>query len=356
MATIAVSLVALLALPLVALANTSDAIAQTGGMTTTLPLLGSSLTVEVTLDGTGNVSQVNLDPIGTFSASKVGAHAVTFNTADGTTKVKIKAKGDRLSVRASATSLDALVGPGTWSSDVFGTGEKSSVAYAVSKAADGSPVLELGAVSPAAGITVDAGTPTTRSDDHGTSASVKVAFGLNGYTKTLTVRVSASDKGDHRASLEVKLSGKDRQKLSGALADLVGAHTWSGTLCDATAVTIGYNVLADGTVAYGSATGGTTTVKSGEHGFAARFDGTRVRVMVSLKQAEDGTYSLRTSTKRAGCLHQAVPLPTVNTPVMPGASQQGDHKGNHLGNAHGMPKPGTNGGGTKGGGTMGNTH
>jgi hypothetical protein len=36
---------------------------------------------------------------------------------------------------------------------------------------------------------------------------------------------------------------------------------------------------------------------------------------------------------------------------MPGASQQGDHKGNHLGNAHGMPKPGM-----PKAGTLGNTH
>ena len=46
-------LVALLALPAGASANTSGPIAQTGGMTTVIPLLGSSLTVAVTLDVVG---------------------------------------------------------------------------------------------------------------------------------------------------------------------------------------------------------------------------------------------------------------------------------------------------------------
>jgi hypothetical protein len=332
MATIAVSLVALLALPMAVLATTSDAIAQTGGMTATLPLLGSSLTVQVTLDGTGNVSQVNLDPVGTYSASRLSAHAVTFDSAGGTTQVKIKARGDKLSIKASAGSLDALVGPGTWSADVFGTGAKSTVAYTVGKAADGSPTLALGAISAAAGITVEAGTPTTRTDDDGdTSASVKIAFNHNGYTKKLSIKVSVEATGVHHASLELKLSGKDRQKLSGTLASLVGPHSWSGKLCTGTAVTIAYTVNADGTVTYGSATGGTATVKTGEHGFTARFDGTKVKVSVSLKQDESGMYSLKTDAKRGGCGHETAPLPKVNTPVKPGADQPSDHQGKDSG-------------------------
>ena len=327
MATVAISLVALLALPVAVLASTTGSIAQTGGMTATLPMLGSSLTVEVTLDGTGNLSQVNLDPVGTYSATKLSAHAVTFDSADGTTRVKIKAGGDRLAIKASAGSLDALVGPGTWSADVFGTGAKSTVAYTVGKAADGSPTLALGAVNAASGITAASGTPKTGSDKKAAGASVKVVFSHDGYTKTLAIRVSAEAKGDRHASLQLTLSGKDRQKLSGALADLVGSHTWSGKACDGTGVGITYDVLANGTVAYGSATGGTATVKSLDHGFSARFASLKLRVQVGLTQAKDGMYSLRTSASRGGCLHQGVPLPKVNAPVKPGADQPSDHKG-----------------------------
>ena len=121
-----------------------------------------------------------------------------------------------------------------------------------------------------------------------------MAFSRDGYTKKLTIKVSVKAEGDHPASLQLALSGKDRQKMSGTLAELAGSHTWSGKLCDGTAVTIGYTVNPDGTVAYGSATGGTATVKTGEHGFTARFDGTKVKVMISLKQAKDGSYSLQT--------------------------------------------------------------
>ena len=339
LATIAISLVALLALPMAVLATTTDAIAQTGGMTATLPLLGSSLTVEVTLDESGNLSAVNLDPVGTFSASKLTTHAVSFDNADGTAKVKIKAKGDKLAIHASAGSLDALIGPGTWSADVFGTGAKSSVAYRIGKAADGSPTVTVDSVNAAAGITAVEGTPKSGShddehdDEHGASASATVAFSRDGYTKRLTIRVSVESKGEKHASLKLSLSGKDRQRLSGTLEQLVGAHTWSGKLCGGTAVTIGYTVLADGTVVYGSATGGTVTVKTREHGFTARFDGTEVKVTVGLKQLEDGLYSLKTSAKRGGCLHQQVPLPTVNSPVQPGADQPADHKGDDKGDA-----------------------
>jgi hypothetical protein len=346
MATTAVALVALLALPLAVLATTTDAIAQTGGMTATLPILGSSLIVEVKLDANGNLTTVNLDPIGAYSASKVSSHAVTFASADGTTQVKIKAHGDKLSIKATAGSLDALVGPGTWSADVFGTGTKSNVAYTVGKAADGSPTLALGAIDPVSGITVDPGTPVTKTGEHGASASVKVAFNRDGYTKKLTIKVSVKAEGDHPASLSLTLSGKDRQKLSGTLESLVGPHTWSGKLCDGSAVTIGYTVNADGTVAYGSATGGTATVKTGEHGFTARFDGTEVKVKISLKQAEDGTYSLQTSAKRDGCDHQSVPNPTVNTPVNPGADQPSDHHGDGSGDHHGDGSGDHKGGGS----------
>ena len=341
--TAALALMAVLALPVAALANTSDAIAQTGGMTATLPLLGSSLTVQVTLDGSGNLSTVNVDPVGTYSASKVGAHAVTFDSADGTSQVKIRAKGDKLSVKAQAGTLDALVGPGTWSADVFGTGAMSTVAYASGKASDGSPTVTIGTVDAAAGITTSTGTPTATSDKHGAdklwadkhgaSASARVVFSRDGYTKTLTIRVSVKAHGKHPASLELSLSGKDRQVQSGALADLVGSHTWSGKACDGTALSISYDVLAAGTVAYGSATGGTVTVKSRDHGFVARFDATRVKVMVGLRQAKDGTYFLAAAASRGGCLHQQIPNPTVNTPVKAGAGQPADHKGE--GSSHG---------------------
>ncbi len=344
------ALAALLALPMTVLGNTSAAIAQTGGMSVTLPLaplLGGPLTVEVKLDGTGNVSQVNLNPIGTYSATKLGPHAVTFAKGDGTTQVSIKAKGDKLSVKASAGTLDGLLGAGTWSADVFATGTKSTVAYTVGKAADGTPTIAVNSVTPAAGITVVQDPPKTETEDHEASASVRVAFSANGYTKKLSISVSVDTEGTHKASLKITLSGKDRQKLSGTLAEIgLGLHTWTGALCDGKAVGIRYNVLDTGAVSFVDATGGTTTVKSGEHGFSVRFDGTKARVKVSLQKSDDGTWTLKVEARTGKCKNTPAPLPTVNTPVAPGADKAGDKdkkpdpSGSHDGNGKGNGKDG----------------
>jgi len=324
---IGVALITLLALPMTVLGNTSGPIAQTGGMTATFPLLGSSLKVEVKLDVVGNVSQVNLDPIGTYSATKLGPHAVTFTRADGATQVNIKAKGDKLSIKASAGTLDALVGFGTWSANVLGTGT-ATVAYTIGKASNGTPTVAINSVVAPAGITVVQDPPKTETEDHGASASVKVAFSLNGFTKKLTIKVSVKADGERPASLKIELSGKDRQKLTGTLAELLGSHTWSGRLCNGTAIGIRYNVLGDnstGTVAYVDATGGTATVKSNEHGFSARFDGTKITVKVRLQKAEDGTYALKVDAKTDKCKDTSAPQPKVNTPVAPGADKDDGH-------------------------------
>lgn len=326
---IGIALIALLALPMSVLGNTSGPIAQTGGMTVELPLLNSSLKVVVTLDGVGNVSLVSLDPVGTgteaYAATKLGPHAVTFTRADGATQVSIKAKGDKLSVKATAGTLAALRGSGTWSANVF-PAKPATVGYTVGAAADGSPTVAINSVV-AAGVTVVQEPPKTETEDHEASASVKIAFSLNGYTKKLSISVSVDTEGTHKASLKITLSGKDKQKLSGSLAEIgLGLHTWSGKLCDGSPVSIAYNVLDNGTVAYTSATGGTVTVKSSENGFSARFDGTKAKVKVQLKKAENGTtYRLKVEARIGECHETKAPTPEVNTPVAPGADKADDH-------------------------------
>lgn len=333
-APVALGLVALIALPMTVLATTTAAIAQTGGMTVVLPAPGLGLTVDVKLDASGNVSEVNLDPIpSTYSASKISGHAVTFASADGTTQVKIRAGGSRMSVKASAGTLDALLGSGSWSADVFGTGgAKTMVGYTIGKATDGSPTVAINSVNAPSDITVVQGTPKTGTEDHEAKASAMVAFSRNGFTKKLTISVSVDTEGTRPASLSITLSGKDRQQLP--LADLAGAHTWSGNLCDGTAVSFTYTVNADGTLTYGSATGATATSKSSDHGFSVMFDGTKARVRVSLTPAEDGTtYALSVNASLGRCTTPA-PLPKVNVPVLPGADQPSSH---HKGDRSGDP-------------------
>ena len=345
---VVLGLMLLMALPMSALATTTAAIAQTGGMTIVLPGLGTPLTVDVKLDASGNVSEVNLDPVGTYSASKVNGHAVTFDNADGTTQVRIKAGGSRMAVKAAAGTLDALVGSGSWSADVFGTGAKTMVGYTVGKSADGSPTVAIDSVDAAAGIAVAQGTPKTSTKGHTAWASVQVAFSKEGFTKRLTISVAVDTEGTHRASLGITLSGKDRQKVTGPLADLVGNRTWSGTLCDGTAVSFTYDVNADGTVTYGAATGATATSRSAKSGFAVLFTGTKTRVSVSLRPVKDSTdYALRVSTKLGHCAHAPAPAPKVNTPVQPGADQPPDHHFGWSGDGHDRSRShdGSHGGG-----------
>jgi hypothetical protein len=280
----------LLAIPAGVAANTNEPIAQTGGMTATLPLLGTSLTVGVTLDDVGNISAVTLDPAGALTATKTTDHAVKFSNTGGTAKVTVKAKGDKLSIKATA-KLDALTGTGSWSADVFGTGANSTVAYTVGKDAGGKPTLAIGAVTAASGLTSEVKPTESKEEDGKTSVSGSVIFARDGFTKQLKISVKV-DEDDGDASLNITLSGKDRQELSAALADLLGPRMWSAHLCNGTPVTVNYHVAAGGTIVFDSATGASATTKTTGHGFRASFTDQHVWVAVRLKALEDGTYHL----------------------------------------------------------------
>lgn len=335
---IGLALIALIALPATAFANTSGPIAQTGGMSATIPLLGASLTIDVVLDPVGNLSSVGLNPVGDFSATKVGPHAVSFeNTADGTTHVSIKAKGDKLSLKASAGTLAALTGPGTWTADVFGTGEMTTVAYTIGDDGTGLPTLALGAIGAPAGITVTPGTPETKTEDDGAKTSVRIDFAADGFVKKLKISVSVKfEDGDQQARLKIELSGKDKQKLSGTLADLVGPHAWAGRLCDGTEVGIAFTVVdaaGVGSVVFDPATfatGAPATATVTDNGFNARFDGTKTKVKVRLTQADDGSWSLKVSAKTDKCKDTPAADPSVNTPISPDV-KKGDGHGDQQG-------------------------
>lgn len=329
----------ILALPGAALANTNPQIAATGGMTATLPLLGSSLTVAVTLDAVGNISDVSLDPIGTYSATGLDAHAVTFANTEGTAQVSVKAKGSRLSIKATVGSLADLLGSGTWSADVFGTGETTTVAYTIGDAGDGTPTISIDSVSAPSGVTATVIPTETETEDGDLEAKARVDFSSNGFEKRLTIKVSvetgdatadADSSGDDSAdqpaaTLKITLSGKDRQELVGTLAELFGPHTWSGTLCDGTAVDATFNVAADGALSFAGASGAPATAESHEGGVVVRFDGTNVTVKARLALQDDGLYRLEIRGTSGDCgSHDTAP--TVNTPIAPSATcDEADH-------------------------------
>ena len=299
-------LLGFVAFPAGVLAQTNGPIAQTGGMTAVLPLFGSpGLTVSVTLDTVGNISNVALTPTGVVTQTSADPTIVKFANTDGTTKVAVRAKGDKMSISAKSGSLADFIGTGTWSANVFGTGIVS-VAYTIGDDGSGKPTLAIGTPSVVAGVTAVVIAPTTDSEDGEASASGGVTFSADGFVKRLRITIEVDEVGGP-AHLKITLTGKDRQTLSDSLAALValGNRTWSAYLCDGTTqVTVTYKVNADGTVSFVSATPAspTATVKTSDKGFRVRFDGTKVGVKVSLRPNEDGTtYTLSVKGSSGKC-------------------------------------------------------
>ena len=294
-----------LAIPAAAMANTTEAIADTGGMH--LVLLGSTVEVDVTLDEFGNIDSVAVTG-GGLTETSTGDHKVRFSTADGATKVDVKAKKDKLSASMRSATLGDLVGDHVWTAEVF-PDATATVPFSIAEDGTGNPVLSLGDVAltgaNSGDVEVTVRGPFQEIDDDEAEAKATVVFAWNGFTKTLRIQVEVEDDDDddddHGAKLKVELRGKDRQMIGAAsLADLVGLYTWTGLLCDGTSVTVDYQVGGDGTVTPG-AVGGVGAdrydIKTYEHGFRVSFDNEDARLNVKLKEKDDSTWQLKVDSK-----------------------------------------------------------
>jgi hypothetical protein len=293
------ALAALVALPGIAFAATNAPIAATGGMSATLPILGG-VVVTVALDPAGNVSGVTVSNA-TLVKTGSGTGFAKFATADGRTRVAVKAKGSEITISARVAALAGLTGSGSWSANVFGNGV-TSASYTIAADGAGRPTLTLAAPSPlAAGVTF-AAAPTAAARHTGESrgrARAGGQFAFNGFVKTLGMVVAADmsrDGAPGSASLKITLSGADVQRLAGTLASLAaaGQRTWSAYLCDGTTkVTVTYHVNADGTIGYDGATGAPAAQRTREHGgLVVRFAGTGVGFSAKVRGNGDGTFTL----------------------------------------------------------------
>ncbi len=124
-------------LPGVAAANTTEAIAETGGMTLTIP--GVPVTVSVTLDQFGNIDTIGIDDTG-FVATRTGKHKMRFSngTTDGSTEIRIEADGEELSTELRTLNFADVLGDNVWTGDIFGTGDTTTVTFTVVQAGSGS--------------------------------------------------------------------------------------------------------------------------------------------------------------------------------------------------------------------------
>jgi hypothetical protein len=305
-------LVVLFLLPASASAHTNEQIAETNGFTATLPLFGTSLTVAVSLDDVGNLSSVSVTPTGTYTATRSEPHDVRLASNDGQSTIVLRAKGDKLGVRAKVPTLQDLLGSGTWTGDVFGTGDTTSVPYTIGVDGAGNPTITIGSVVAPSGVATEVQPPKTKTTDKGVKTSVRVVFRFDGVTKTLTITVAVKTGDAPSATLKIELKAKDRQRLEGNLADLVGNRTWSGHLCDGTPVSVAYEVTSDGRVVFTSATGAPATTKAKGNGFEVRFTDTKVKVAVKL-QERDGMWRLSVKGSTGKCGKHEGPTPTVNS-------------------------------------------
>jgi hypothetical protein len=236
-----------------------------------LPLFGAPLTLGITTDPGGALTEVSVEPADSTVATKLKPHKVVFKSTNSAAdadpndvaRVVVKSRHGGQSVSARVGSLDDLTQvPGSWSGDVFGTPTK--VTFQVAAAADGTADITGTSVDPVGGEIGDV--KHSSGDNHdgeGSSSSARVSIKFTSSTgdqsRVLSIRVKAHEHdGKTSAQLSIGLSPIKGEAVDAATA--MGPHTWSGVLCDNKAATISYNVAEDGTVSDVTATPADTAV------------------------------------------------------------------------------------------------
>lgn len=284
---------------------------------TTLPLLGVQLTVDVATAPDGSLASVAVNPAQGLTATKLRANTVAFVNEDGTAKVRVGSRHGGQHVDVKAGSLADIVGPGTWSGDVFGTGTSTTVSFEIAAKADGSPdIVGVTTTDPSATV----GDVQRDSSPRAQRARAVVRFASGAQARLLWITASVWTAGDEtRAASSVGLS--DLEGVTLPADQVVGAHVWNGRLCDGTAVQVNYTVAADGSIVAGAIDPVTATAKVDGNSLRVRFsDHERVRIRVAGKH--DG---LRVSVDPK--LRCSYADPTVNTPVDPSATDDHHDRG-----------------------------
>jgi hypothetical protein len=319
-----ISAVALVAAPAVATdtgssttttppSTAAPVVAATG--TTTLPLFGVQLTVEVSTTPSGSLASVTVDPNTGLTATKVKSNSVVFVNDANTGKVRVETRHGSEKTGVAAGALADIVGPGGWSGDVFGTGTTTTVSFNIVANPDGSPdITGITSSDPSAVI----GTVQHRSSDHAKVARATVTFtsGIQSRRLTITATVFTMD-GNTRAASQVTLSRVSGVALPANQA--AGDHTWTGMLCDGSTASVSYTVAADGTITAGAVTPSGATAKAFHNVLFVRFSDTEsLSIFV---QHKDG--DLRISALPILRCQRAIP--TVNTPTSTTAVQGDRH-------------------------------
>lgn len=283
----------------------------------TLPLFGVPLTVDVTTDETGNLSNVAVNPADGLTATTLKPNRVVFENASGTGTIIVRNREGRQSVTVRAGTLADISGAGQWKGDVFGTSTLTTVDFTVGAGDGGVPTITGVSSSDA---TAQIGDLVTSNDSDEQSARVTVLFSNGGQTRSLSIRVEVEkeDDGTTRASLRIVLSRP--RNVPQPAADVAGPHSWDGRLCDGTSAHIDYTVNLDGTISAVAATPEPLSIRGEEHNTVVRFTKyERVRVSAEL---ENGLIALDV-VENLRCGNN----PTTNATIGEGASD--DHSDDH---------------------------
>jgi hypothetical protein len=180
----------------------------------TLPVLGSGLSVTITRDDTGAISSVGLDPADGSTIIKENDHKVVFLLSDGNTEVVVKARGHSVQTKVKADDTADVTGPGEWSADVFGTGAVT-IPYTVSFVGN-VPTITIGDVVAPDGVIAEVGEPKTRASEDGDKAWYKVKVRLttddDRAKVSFVAKTYVNDEGELRVGLAVTLSTPDRDR------------------------------------------------------------------------------------------------------------------------------------------------
>jgi hypothetical protein len=304
--------------------------------TTTLPLMGAPLVVDVTTGPGGTLATVAVNPADGFTATKVKPNKVVFTNADGSAKVVVGEHHGGQQVAVKAGSLANVSGNGGWSGDVFNTGTATTVAFTIGATATGGPdITGVTTSDPSAVIGAteyDSGEGHDGQGGQGQEATVKITFTSGGQSRSLRIRVSVEtdENGDTHAKASVSL-GRLRGVVQ-AVADAIGDKSWTGMLCDGSTATIKYTINADGSITNVTADPTTATIQNDGSSVIVRFSPDE-KVRIRTHTSADGIKV--DVNERIRC--QNAPTPSVNTPVstdVPSTDHTGDHQGGDGGGDH----------------------
>jgi hypothetical protein len=181
---------------------------------TTLPVLGTGLSLTITRDETGAIASVGLDPADAATVIKENDHKVVFLLSDEDTVVVVKARGGSVRTKVKADATADVTGPGSWSADVFGNGIVT-IPYTVSF--DGiTPTITIGEVIAPDGVIAEVSEAKTRTSDDVDKSFYKVKVKLTSDDErakvTFVAKVSVNDEGETKVRLTVDLKSYDRFK------------------------------------------------------------------------------------------------------------------------------------------------